>query len=460
MLRLNIVKEKHGDNNTCSVSNFRNVSNEKDEKGTKLMSDNMDQPEKPKGLINYHSKIVGVTFEGRQAVIATLKGKEPLRVRREPENEYDKRAVAVDVLKGEEWLPIGYIAKDKNEDICNTLDAGKDVFISIGSITGGKDKSYGINVFLEYVKAVPEKKEVKEEAPEVKPVTKGETVRVLEHLLAVVNKSGSKQSEEVKYTSKLLGKSIELNIVNGHKRLEGYVSGSKFPEAFYAPFDKESILEAMAKKFGVDKEAIEAMWQLNNEASTGYGTAIHAALENYDRNFDLGDKIKSVKTFKTKDPEIGPNKALSKNPFIKKIVEDFHEKFGGDYDRFSEEFIWDKEFKLCGSVDRIKVVDFKKRVIRIQDFKTDGDIHEKKYQLTDSPFYKLTQGDTPSMGKELLDYHWLQLSFYAFILERAGWKVEGLDIYWLNPEKLAKGVNAWEEFSHKPIDINEAIINL
>ena len=68
-------------------------------------------------LFKYNSKLVGVTFEGRQAVISTLKGNEPLRVRREADNEYDPNAVAVDVQVGEEYLPIGYIAKDKNIEI-------------------------------------------------------------------------------------------------------------------------------------------------------------------------------------------------------------------------------------------------------------------------------------------------------------------------------------------------------
>ena len=115
-------------------------------------------------------------------------------------------------------------------------------------------------------------------------------------------------------------------------------------------------------------------------------------------------------------------------------------------------FIWDAGLKLCGSIDRVKVIDRKKKIVRIQDFKTDGDIHEKKYQLADSPFKS-------RMGNELLDYHWLQLSFYAFLLEIKGYTVEGLDIYWLNPSKLCKGENAWEEFNSKPIDIREVIIN-
>lgn len=401
----------------------------------------------PKTL-TYHSKLVGVTFEGRQDVIKSLRGKEPLRVRREKDNKYDPRAVAVDVYKDDEWIPIGYIAKDKNKDISETLDAGNTVYISIGDITGGGDRSYGVNISLEYKLTEEEAPEARESVP-----SKAETLKVLNYLTKAIEgvQSGSKHATEA-YTSPLTGETIELEVVNGHKELKGFMSGSKFPEQFYQPFDREGILAAMAEKYNVDADAIEAMWKLNNEASTGYGTAIHAALENYDRNFKLGDKTKFVKEFKTKPTEYGPNRALSKNPFIKKIVEDFQDKFGGDYERLSEVFIWDAGLKLCGSIDRLVVVDRKKKIVRIQDFKTDGNIHEKKYQLADSPF-------KDKMGSELLDYHWLQLSFYAFLLEIKGYDVQGLDIYWLNPEKLCRGENAWEEFSSKPIDIREVIIN-
>ena len=401
----------------------------------------------PKTL-TYHSKLVGVTFEGRQDVIKSLRGKEPLRVRREKDNKYDPRAVAVDVYKDDEWIPIGYIAKDKNKDISETLDAGNTVYISIGDITGGGDRSYGVNISLEYKLTEEEAPEARESVP-----SKAETLKVLNYLTKAIEgvQNGSKHATEA-YTSPLTGETIELEVVNGHKELKGFMSGSKFPEQFYQPFDREGILAAMAEKYNVDADAIEAMWKLNNEASTGYGTAIHAALENYDRNFKLGDKTKFVKEFKTKPTEYGPNRALSKNPFIKKIVEDFQDKFGGDYERLSEVFIWDAGLKLCGSIDRLVVVDRKKKIVRIQDFKTDGNIHEKKCQLADSPF-------KDKMGSELLDYHWLQLSFYAFLLEVKGYDVQGLDIYWLNPEKLCRGENAWEEFSSKPIDIREVIIN-
>ena len=427
-------------------------------------------------LFKYNSKLVGVTFEGRQAVISTLKGDEPLRVRREADNEYDPNAVAVDVNVGkssaadnavmeDSWLPIGYIAKDKNLEIAKSLDAGIPVEIKLASLTGGNGKSFGVNIELQYNEApkdTPVKAEAKVEAKTAKP-TKAQMQAVLAYLTEVVNKSGKKTVEPKMYNSVLLGQNIEVQENNGHRGLEGYLSGSKFPEQFFQPFDEEKILEAMVAKYGVKAEDLKAMWSLNSEVSTGFGTAIHAALENYDKNYELGEKVRNyVKKPTKKDPEgvLSDNKALNRNPALKKIVQYFHESFGGDYVRFNEEFIWDKGLKLCGSIDRIKVVDLKKRIIRIQDFKTDADINETKYQLVDSPFYELTQGENPTMGKTLLDYHWLQLSFYAFILQRAGWTVEGLDVYWVNGEKLVSGDNPWEEFSHDVIDITEVILGV
>lgn len=448
-------------------------------KERKQMSDNSDvdagwdgQQDKPANILQYHSKLVGVTFEGRQGIIKMLRGDEYLRTRREPENEYDPKAVAVDVLIAEEWHPIGFIAKDKNRDIAASMDAGNDVLIKIASITGGgkdakgKEKAKGVNIALEYLK-VDSKKEAAPVAKASEPVVERELTPKQKVLLALEELEASLGGESVtkQYTSRILGKTTTVTVKpGGHIGLPGYLSGSSFPKKFYREFDRDGAVQGIVDKYyggesdqGKIKEAILAMWALNSEASTGYGTAIHAALENYDTYHKLGDRIKKVEKFKTKPDRVGPNKALSRNPFIKKIVEDFHEKFGGDYVRLSEQFVWLHDEKLCGSIDRIKVIDADKRIVRIQDFKTDGDIHEPTYQLTDSPFYKLTQGEHPKMGKELLDLHWLQLSFYAYILAKYGYTVEGLDVYWLNPGKLCKGENAWEEFSHDVIDISKGL---
>lgn len=418
--------------------------------------------------VKYNSKLVGVTFEGRQEVIALLAGDEPLRTRREPENEYDPNAVAVDVLIAETWQPIGYIAKDKNKDICAAMDAGNEIIIGIASLTGGGSKSFGVNIALQYVKVTAEKAKAPvakaEEAVVERELTPKEKLDLAVEEFAASLSGGATKKQ---YTSRLLGKTTEVTVINGHVSLPGYLSGSSFPKQFYAEFDEKEMLQKIVDKHypkktdeqkDVVKKALLAMWGLNREASTGYGTAIHAALENYDTYHLLGDKTKKVQVLKTKT-NTGPNKALSRNPFLKKIVEDFHELFGGDYIRLNEQFVWLHEKELCGAIDRVKVIDANKKIVRIQDFKTDGDIHEKTYQLTDSPLYPLTQGKDAIMGKELLDLHWLQLSFYAYILQAYGYTVEGLDVYWLNPEKLCKGENAWEEFSHDVIDIKGQLEN-
>ena len=149
--------------------------------------------------VNYHSKIVGTTFENRQDILAHLEGGESLRVRREPENQYDPRAVAVDVdIKGK-WYPVGYIAKDKNKDIAEALDAGREVEISISEVTGGdKGKNLGMNICLKYEKEVSE------------PVSD-----------ATNDPAASEGSQSVNlknptvYKSKVLGREITVGVDNG-----------------------------------------------------------------------------------------------------------------------------------------------------------------------------------------------------------------------------------------------------
>lgn len=435
--------------------------------------------------VEYNSKLVGVTFEGRQDIIKMLTGDEPLRTRREPDNEYDKKAVAVDAMIAETWQPIGYIAKDKNKDIAVAMDAGNEIDISIASLTGGdrdskgKVKSYGVNIALSYEKIDAKAKDGYE--PTITATNENSSelnysqreLEALSHdsnVLAQIKALLGVKKQTKTYISRLLGKQTEVVVSpSGHVSLPGYMSGSKFPEQYYPEFDEDGEIDRIIEKFfskdsdekkSLVRESLLDMWSINKQASTGYGSAIHAALQNYDTYYKLGDKTKKVEVLKTKT-KVGPNKALSKNPFLKKIVEDFHEKFGGDYIRLSEQFIWLHDKKLCGAIDRIKVIDADKKIIRIQDFKTNTDIHSSKYQIPESPFRGVGKAALKKGTKQkenvvedtTLGKYWLQLSFYAYILKQYGYTVEGLDIYWLNPEKLCKGENAWEEFSHQVINI-------
>lgn len=219
-----------------------------------------------------------------------------------------------------------------------------------------------------------------------------------------------------------------------------YLSGSKFPEKFYPDFDSKMVIDTLVKKYpeisGMD---ISNMWKINGKSSTSLGNAVHSALENYDRFSSIGATLAGEDR----------NKALSKNPIIRVIVEKFHENRKQE-DVLSETFVANEDFRLSGTVDRILFVDREKKIIRIQDFKTDGDIKEKRYQVKDSPF-------KGKIDNTLLGLHFLQLSFYAFILKEAGYTVQGLDVFWLNGEKLLSGDNPWETFSSDVIDIKEVI---
>lgn len=331
---------------------------------------------------SYHSKLVGVSFEGRQDVIADIKqlvddGNDiDLRFRREPDNEYDKDAVAIDALipggtvgfddntsvdVSEEWVQVGYIARDKNSELASVLDAGKKASIKLGDITGGDGKSYGVNVYIEYEK---KRKTVRPETAElVKDIFGNE----------IFYDDASHQ-----YTN-ALG--------------EIYLSGSKYAEQFEKPFPKEQISNAMARKNGLGDggaKEIQEMWELKALASASFGTAIHAALELYGR-------------FKQLAESVGKETHLHDNTVLGQAVTSFYEEHPDVSNARYECLVVDHAKKRAGRIDRIEINEDKS--VYITDFKTNSDI------------------------KKSLSKYWLQLSFYAAILKANGVKVKGLKIY-------------------------------
>lgn len=306
-------------------------------------------------LTRYHSKLVGVTFEGRQDIIADLVGHEELRFRREPDNEYDPNAVAVDVFI-DDWLPVGYIAKDKNAELAKVLDDNKHAHIVLKDITGGDDKSYGINVEIEYEKP----KAISGNRKLLKAFVGGEIYY---------------DDEAHEYTN-------EAGDV--------YLSGSVYAKSFQEPFDKERIARAMASRVEqANAEDIIAMWELKSQASKDFGNALHAALQLYEQYGKLAESLN--KTTHSHD-----------HPVLKKAVDSFMEAHKGE-NALSEVLVVDHEAKHAGQIDRLRIIDPNNKICRVQDFKTNV--------------------------KEDKEYWTHQLKFYARILERAGWTVQGRDIF-------------------------------
>lgn len=101
--------------------------------------------------MTFYTKIVGVTFEGRQKLICRLNRNGELepgtQLRFVPEigNKHDIYAVKVVTMKGEQ---LGYISKEINRDIHDNLLRGRQYFVAVASVNGGQsdDQNIGVNI--------------------------------------------------------------------------------------------------------------------------------------------------------------------------------------------------------------------------------------------------------------------------------------------------------------------------
>ncbi len=80
------------------------------------------------------TRVVGVTFEGRQAIVAHLSVKERVWLRREPHNPHDRNAIRVERQNGQQ---IGYISRDIAAILASHFDNyGKPVLAVVTALTG------------------------------------------------------------------------------------------------------------------------------------------------------------------------------------------------------------------------------------------------------------------------------------------------------------------------------------
>lgn len=285
-------------------------------------------------LISYNDKLAGTTFEGRQDVIALVEKDTPLRFRREPENEHDANAVAVDAQIDGDWKSVGYIRAKYNKDLAKLLVEGKEASISVASVTGGGDKNWGLNCLIQHE---PIKKTEKK--------YKG----VLEKDLF---------GNEIYYDDASHTYSNSLG--------EVYLSGSKYADKFFPEFPKDIISQKMAKKidsknYGSIAQEIKDMWDLNALASTSLGTAIHAAIELYGRYSGLSEALE-------KDSN------LHKNPLLRAAVESFYKKYPLNKNLHFEALVVDHKTARAGRIDRLQV---ESDGVWIEDIKTNFEITDK-----------------------------------------------------------------------------------
>ena len=95
------------------------------------------------GEIVIKTKVVGVTYEGRQSVIATMSDFDDLDLVRNRNNERDKNAIAVFYEDDQ----IGFLCRELAEKLAPLMDEGNEVSCEVSEITGGENGlSYGVNI--------------------------------------------------------------------------------------------------------------------------------------------------------------------------------------------------------------------------------------------------------------------------------------------------------------------------
>ncbi|MEO6835468.1 MAG: helicase-related protein [Candidatus Tumulicola sp.] len=96
--------------------------------------------------VTFHTKVAGVSFEGRQDTIEGLSVGARLELERQPENPYDANAIAVRYGN----LHLGFIKKGIAAHIAPAIDAGARYRARVASLTGGGgEKHRGVNIFVE-----------------------------------------------------------------------------------------------------------------------------------------------------------------------------------------------------------------------------------------------------------------------------------------------------------------------
>jgi single-stranded-DNA-specific exonuclease len=95
---------------------------------------------------SFHTKLAGVSFEGRQEVVARLAPGVPLRLARQPENEFDTNACALFDPFGDQ---VGFLNRRLAAVLAPVLDAGVEYDVEVTDVTGGEEgASLGVNVLV------------------------------------------------------------------------------------------------------------------------------------------------------------------------------------------------------------------------------------------------------------------------------------------------------------------------
>jgi len=94
------------------------------------------------------TKVAGVTFDGRQAVVARLCVGEEIQLRREPANPFDPNAIRVERLDGHQ---IGFLNRHLAAQLAPFFDARNRLVIAwVHCLTGNPRSGYALGVAITF----------------------------------------------------------------------------------------------------------------------------------------------------------------------------------------------------------------------------------------------------------------------------------------------------------------------
>lgn len=194
------------------------------------------------------------------------------------------------------------------------------------------------------------------------------------------------------------------------------VSVTNYIKKFFNPFKLNTVAKSISKKWGIGSDEIKKLWESSGAVASGFGTAIHNALEHYEVNKSLGVEI-------NKKRGIAENYALPKHPLLRSIIDGFIEiNPYGEYDVVCEALVSDVENGICGHADRITIISWEDKICRVGDYKIQFDV-----DIKDSKHKVLPPLDFLPSTK--LSKYQIQMSKYSNMLQKSGWTILGLDVF-------------------------------
>ena len=110
--------------------------------------DGEDYYEEEESENEFNTKVVGVTFEGRQRYIRRMSVGEDVTLERDPSNIHDKNAIKV-INKG--GYQIGFISRDLAEKMAPNMDNGIKYKAEVSAITGtNPGDNFGVNLLIKW----------------------------------------------------------------------------------------------------------------------------------------------------------------------------------------------------------------------------------------------------------------------------------------------------------------------